>query len=131
MRKRYLLFFAVGFTLAACSGSRSEPKERIKMTQPAPAKGQSPNAWDMLRDSWTSDTDRDLARDVRQALTEDPDVVPFADAVALEVSSGSIVLRGSGAYTLNGDEWQAVGRRVKATKGVKSVEIKSRIAAED
>jgi hypothetical protein len=130
MRKNFILCCVAGAALIACSSGKSETKERIKITQPAPVKGQKANAWDMLHDSWGSDADRDLARDVRQALTEDPDVVPFADAVAAEVSGGSVVLRGSGAYTLNLDEWQTVGRRVKAVKGVKSVEIKSRVSSE-
>lgn len=131
MRKSLIIPFLFALALTACSNSGRETAERIKMTQPAPAKGQTADAWDIVHDSWAGDADRDLVRDARQALAEDPETVAFAEAVGIESAGGSIVLRGSGAYTLNMQEWQTVGRRVKAVRGVKAVEIKSRVSAED
>ncbi|MBI2821371.1 MAG: hypothetical protein HYX74_04050 [Acidobacteria bacterium] len=129
MKKFFVLSFLCALTFTACSRSR-EAEEIIKVTQPAPEKGERAASWEIVHDSWASDADRDLVRDVRQALVQDPDVVPLSESVAIEASDGAIVLRGSGAYTLTMREWQAVGRRVKSVEGVRSVEIKSWVEPE-
>lgn len=128
MRKSFLLLFLFALVFIGCSRS-SEPGEVIKITPPAPEKGKTAVSWEIARDSWADEADRDLVREIRQALTEDGETVPFAEGVAIEASNGSIVLRGSGAYVMTMKEWQTVGRRAKAAKGVKSIEIKSRVAA--
>ena len=129
MRKSFLLVFLFTLVLSACSRS-SEPGEVIKITPPVPEKGKSAVSWEIVRDSWADEADRDLVREIRQALTEDAETVPFADGVAIDASNGSIVLRGSGAYVMTLKEWQTVGRRAKGVRGVKSIEIKSRVAPE-
>ena len=129
MRKSFLVSFLFVLVFTACSQS-SEPGEVIKITPPAPEKGKTAVSWEIVHDSWADEADRDLVREIRQALTEDPETVAFAEGVAIEASDGSIVLRGSGAYVMTVKEWQTVGRRAKAVKGVKSLEIKSRVAAE-
>ncbi|HEV8130725.1 MAG TPA: BON domain-containing protein [Acidobacteriota bacterium] len=133
MRKSLFLFsVCLALVLAGCS--RSEPKETIRIVQPAPVKGQnSAEAWEIRYDSWATDADRDLTREIRQALVEDPDnkaesTVALAESIAIDANNGAVTLRGSGAYTLTAEEWQIVGRRVKAVKGVKSVEVQSRVA---
>ena len=128
MRKSFLvsLLFALVFT--ACSRS-SEPGEVIKITPPVPEKGKTIVSWEIVRDSWADEADRDLVREIRQALTEGQETVAFAEGVAIEAADGSIVLRGSGAYVMTRKEWQTVGRRAKAVKGVKSIEIESLVAA--
>lgn len=129
MHRVALLSLSCVIVLAACS--TGEPgEERIKITQPAPEKGKEAESWAILQDAWTSDVDRDLVRVVRQALVDDASTVPLAEAVAIEANAGAVVLHGSGAYTLTADEWQTVGRRAKQVNGVKSVEIRSRVAAE-
>ncbi len=126
--RKFSIFFLLCFAPVLVSCSKKEPKERIKITQPSPEKGKSAETWDIRHDTWASDADRDLVREIREALVEDSETVPFAEAVAIEANNGSIVLRGSGAYTLTFEEWQTVGRRVRSVKGVKSVEVKSRVA---
>ena len=126
--KKVLLMLAVA-SFAAVSCSRQEAvQEPIKVTQPEPAKGQV-EAWEIVQDSWSSESDRDLVREARQALVVNAETVSFAEAVAIEANGGAIVLRGSGPYLMNMEEWQAVGHVVKGLKGVKSVEIKSKVGA--
>ncbi|HEY2930444.1 MAG TPA: BON domain-containing protein [Acidobacteriota bacterium] len=127
MRKTLFLFISSVVFLPACSGGE-QPKERVKIKQPAPQKGKT-ETWQIQHDLWVTDSDRDLAREIRQVLIDDAETVPFAEAVAIEVNNGAVVLRGSGAYTLADAEWQSVGRRAKSVKGVKSVEVKSRVDA--
>ncbi|HEY3132977.1 MAG TPA: hypothetical protein VGL91_26235 [Acidobacteriota bacterium] len=115
------------FALVLVSCSKSSPQEGIKITQPAPEKGKTAESWEIRHDTWASDADRDLVREIREFLVEDSETVPLAEAVAIEANNGSIVLRGSGAYTLTFEEWQTVGRRVKSIQGVKNVEVNSRI----
>ena len=121
--KRLLVFCLLG-ALGAGACSRSEPsKERIKITQPAPGKGKGAESWDIAFDAWASDADRDLVRDVRKTLVGEGETAPFAEAIAIQINAGVVILHGSGAYTLNMEEWQTVGRLVKSVKGVRTVEI--------
>src|SRR5687767_15868188 len=108
MKKMLGLSMIFALALAACS-RQDAAQEQIKITEPAPVSGQEVS-WDILFDKWASDTDRDLVRDVRQALVGDPETVPLAEAVAIEANGGAVTLRGSGAYVLNMEEWQVVGR---------------------
>ena len=116
------------FVVVVVSCSKDSPQEKIKITQPAPEKGKTAESWDIRRDAWASDADRDLVREIREALVEDSETVPLAEAVAIEATNGSIVLHGSGAYTLTFEQWQTVGRQVKSVKGVKGVEVQSRVS---